>query len=101
MEQARKWCNRTRSDIIATPADRVSANSVAYRELLQGNNNIFAIGCLSRTLDHVGKRFKYPELDQFMIATRELTRISTDAKRLFRENDTEDKNLAGYAKMRW
>lgn len=27
--------------------------------------------------------------------------ISTDAKRLFRENDTAEKNLAGYAKIRW
>ena len=101
MEQAWKRCNRTRSDIIATPADRVSSNSVAYKELLQGNDDIFAIGCFSHTLDHVGKRFKCPELDQFMIATRELVSISTDAKRLFRENDTEDKNLAGYAKIRW
>ena len=101
MEQAWKRCNRTRSDIIATPADRVSSNSVAYKELLQGNDDIFVIGCFSHTLDHVGKRFKCPELDQFMIATRELVSISTDAKRLFRENDTEDKNLAGYAKNCW
>lgn len=83
MEQAWKHCNRTRSDIIATPADRVSANSDSYKELLQDNNDIFAIGCFPHTLDHVGKKIDCSEFDQFMIALREMVGVSTDAKNLF------------------
>ena len=36
-----------------------------------------------------------------MIALREMVALSTEAKRLFRKNDSAEKNLAGYAKICW
>ena len=57
-----------RSDIIATPADRVSFNSVSYRELIRDNDDIFAIGYFSHMLDHVEKDFVCDELDTCMMA---------------------------------
>ena len=44
MDHTRKGCNRTRSDIIVTPADKVSVNNVAYMNLLRGNDDIFGSG---------------------------------------------------------
>ena len=55
----------------------------------------------SHTLDHVGKEYVCPEFDKFMIALRDMVVLSTEAKSLFYKNDSIEKNLAGYAKIRW
>ena len=100
LEQAWKRINRTRKDVIAVPADRVSANSVSYREVLRDAHDLFLIGCFSHTNDNVGKQFDCSELDEFMIAVRQLLGNSTDAKRVFREMDSNERDLAGYAAIR-
>lgn len=74
---------------------------MTYRELLGDDDDIFAMRCYSHTLNHVGKESPCLELDKFMIALREMVAFSTEAKRLFRKNDSAEKNLAGYAKIGW
>ena len=101
--------------LIALCADRAGANAVTA-EVLSGaeeraidelimkqfpNLNIFLVGCFSHTFDKVGKKFDAPELKEFMAAVRGLVGLSNVAQRMFRENDVNGKNLAGYAAIRW
>ena len=42
-----------------------------------------------------------PELKDMMIALRTMMGVSLKAKQLFREKDSDEKDLAGYAAIRW
>ena len=82
-------------------ADRVSANGVAQKDLVSNGDNLMAVPCFSHTLDKVGKKFDAPELNQFMKNVRSVVSLSHEAKKLFRSNDSNGKDLAGYAEIRW
>ena len=47
------------------------------------------------------KRIDAPELNQFMKNVRPVVSLSHEAKELFRSNDSNGKDLAGYAEIRW
>ena len=87
--------------LIAMSADRVSANNTAYKNLIKDDKKIMLIGCFSHTLDKVGKNFDALELKTFMTKVRLLVSKSHDANTLFRKFDSEEKDLAGYAAIRW
>ena len=99
-----KACNRLkkkRSDMIAMMADRVAANGVAQRDLISKGDILMSVPCFSHTLDKIGNLFDAPELKEFMKNVRSLVSISNIAKQVFRSNDSEGKDLAGYAEIRW
>jgi len=87
--------------LIAFAADRHGSNNLCHAELCKRGRAIFLIGCFSHTLDKVGKKFNMPELKKFMETVRSLLSLSNVAKRLFRAEDSQGKDLAGYAAIRW
>ena len=101
IEKALQRLNKDIRDVIAMSADRASSNNTAWLELIKLGDKIMLIGCFSHTLDKVGKKFDAPELKEFMNHVRSMLSISHEAKRLFRTFDSEEKDLAGYAAIRW
>ena len=101
IEKALDRLKKERKNLIAMSADRVSANNVAYKDLVSQELKLMIIGCFSHTLDKVGKKFDAPELKKFMITVRLLLSNSSEAKRVFRSLDSNEKDLAGYAAIRW
>ena len=101
IEKACERLGKLRSDLIAMMADRVSANGVAQKDLVSTGESLMAIPCFSHTLDKIGNKFDAPELNQFMKNVRSVVSLSHEAKQLFRSNDSEGKDLAGYAEIRW
>jgi hypothetical protein len=91
----------TVESLVAFAADRHAGNGVCHEELSLVNDAILLIGCFSHTLDKVGKNFDCPELKKFMENLRSLLGLSNVAKQLFRKEDSEGKDLAGYAAIRW
>ena len=53
------------TNVVAAMRDRASVNSVAMRTVCVLYNRIFDVGCLSHTLDHVGKKLNTPIVDEF------------------------------------
>ena len=88
-------------ELVAFAADRHAGNGVCHEEFRKVNAAILLIGCFSHTLDKVGKNFDAPELKRFMENVRSLLCLSNYAKQLFREEDDNGKDLAGYAAIRW
>ena len=64
-------------------ADRVSANRVAYNNLVSEGDELMSVPCFSHTLDKIGKQFEAPELKKFMNDVRSLVSISHETKKLF------------------
>ena len=58
-----------------------------------------SIPSFSHTLDKIGKTFDAPELNKIMKHVRNIVSISHEAKNLFRSNDSNGKDLAGYSKI--
>ena len=60
-----------------------------------------AVLCFSYTLYKIGRKIDAPELNQFMKNVRLLVSLQHEAKKLFRSNDSEGKDLAGCAEILW
>ena len=69
--------------LIASMRDRASVNGVVMQTLKVIYPNILHVGCFSHTLDHVGGRFKTPNLSEFATAWLMLFAHSPKAKILF------------------
>ena len=100
MEQGWKRISRKRKDVIAIIADRVADNRVSWDEIDGGLNNVMEAYCFSHILDCVGDKFDTKYLSKFMVAVRKMLSVSTEAKRLFRAQDTQERDFAEYAKIR-
>ena len=101
LEQGWKRINRKRKDFIAIISDRVAANSVSRDEIDGGLNNVMESGCFPHSLDYVGDKFDTEDLSKFMVAVRQILLVSIEAKILFCAHDTQERDLAGYTKIRW
>ena len=101
IEKALVRINKKVDALIAMSTDRVSANKTAYISIIKDSTKIILIGCLYHTLDKVGNNFDTPELKTFITKIRHLVSNLHNAKRLFRQFDSEETCLAEYAVIRW
>ena len=101
IEKALQRLRKERDGCIEMSTDVASSNNNFYKDLISSGIVLMLIGCFSHTLDKTGKKFDAPELKAFMIHVRSLLSLSYEAKRLCRELDSYEKDLAGYGEIRW
>ena len=85
--------------LVASTRDRASVNGVAMRTLKVIYPNILDVGCFSHTVNHVGGRFKTPNLSEFATAWLMLFAHSPKAKLLWKEQT--GRSMANYSSTRW
>ena len=85
--------------LLAAMRDRASVNNLALQTVKVVYPNVVDIGCFSHTLDHVGKKFATPVLNDFLHLWISLFSHSPKARMLWRSQ--VGRSMISYSSTRW